>query len=294
MSNAALKWAFGAPIQSHGQKLLLALLADYANKDLIAWPSQDTLAKTVCADRKSIVRWLAALERSGYIARERRGGDGHGRATNVYRLLVGETGKVPLVPFSHEGQSPTGDTIAKSHQCHLANGSKVPMPSLAKSQPDPSKVPLVPYKPLIEASLEPLKEDLCASLDFETPASEAAEDCIAACLSAFEAPDLEADEELPQRPGPVVASEPAAEPSPSTAKIRDAQPRTEVHDSKTEVAGSTSKRLPGSPTGNVVSLTVVKTPKPKDAGLPFDDFYALYPRKKGKAEAAERWQKLPL
>ena len=123
MSVQALAWALDQPIDSHGAKLLLITLANYADERGHAWPGQSTLASHVRADRKSIIRWLQALERDGYLSVERRGGEGAGRKPNRYRLALplpgqspnratlgqgpaGATGKVP----TRSRQSPTGDT----------------------------------------------------------------------------------------------------------------------------------------------------------------------------------------
>ena len=133
MSVQALAWALDQPIDSHGAKLLLITLANYADERGHAWPGQSTLASHVRADRKSIIRWLQALERDGYLSVERRGGEGAGRKPNRYRLAL------PL-----PGQSPNRATLGK-----------VPPAPPAKSQPDPGKVPPVTQEPLAEPSEEP-------------------------------------------------------------------------------------------------------------------------------------------
>ena len=158
MSLRALSWALDAPIDSHGAKLLLIAIANYADDRGQAWPGQETLQRHVRANRKSIIRWISQLEAEGYLERKRRGGDGSGRRSNLYQLAIDEPKQSPTGDTSTAGQSPTQDTKGK-----------VPLGTLAKSHSDPSKVPLVTHEPLEEPLGEPSEGEARASDAPSTP-----------------------------------------------------------------------------------------------------------------------------
>lgn len=155
MAIEVIAWAMQAPIASHGAKLTLIALANYANDKGLAWPGQDTLRTIVQADRKSIIRWLQQLAAAGYITKTSRGGDGHGRLSNAYALHYHGPGNVPTAPHA----DPPNPLNAKSQP----GPGKVPPPPPgqsptavpAKSPPDPGKVPAAPPKPSEEPSEQP-------------------------------------------------------------------------------------------------------------------------------------------
>lgn len=77
------------------ERVLLLVLAEYADDRDCAWPSQDRLADNVETSLSTLRRCLARLEALGLLTREHRwvmdqAGDTH-RATNVYQLHVGAT-----------------------------------------------------------------------------------------------------------------------------------------------------------------------------------------------------------
>lgn len=77
------------------ERVLLLVLAEYADDRDCAWPSQDRLADNVETSLSTLRRCLARLETLGLLTREHRwvmdeAGDTH-RATNVYQLHVGAT-----------------------------------------------------------------------------------------------------------------------------------------------------------------------------------------------------------
>lgn len=77
------------------ERVLLLVLAEYADDRDCAWPSQDRLADNVETSLSTLRRCLARLETLGLLTREHRwvmdeAGDTH-RATNVYQLHVGVT-----------------------------------------------------------------------------------------------------------------------------------------------------------------------------------------------------------
>jgi hypothetical protein len=157
MSIKAIDWATERPIDSHGAKLLLVLIANYANEQGYAWPGQETLARQTRATRKSIIRWLAELERDGYLTRFRRGGDGSGRRSNLYRLNLEQCPPDDTLPGR---LSPPADTLGN-----------VPLTTQAKSPSGPSNVPLVTQDPSEEPSVKPSERDARAS-DAPSPAQQ--------------------------------------------------------------------------------------------------------------------------
>lgn len=77
------------------ERVLLLVLAEYADDRDCAWPSQDRLADNVETSLSTLRRCLVRLEALGLLTREHRWvmdevGDTH-RATNVYQLHVGAT-----------------------------------------------------------------------------------------------------------------------------------------------------------------------------------------------------------
>lgn len=77
------------------ERVLLLVLAEYADDRDCAWPSQDRLADNVETSLSTLRRCLARLEALGLLTRGHRwvmdeAGDTH-RATNVYQLHVGAT-----------------------------------------------------------------------------------------------------------------------------------------------------------------------------------------------------------
>jgi hypothetical protein len=171
VSVRALSWALDAPIDSHGAKLLLVAIANYADDKGRSWPGQDTLAGHVRADRKSIIRWISKLEADGYIQRERRGGDGTGRRSNLYQLALDAPGNRTSTSGCLTGQSPTEATL-QGGQCPTGDTlGKVPLVTQAKSQPDPGNVPLVTHEPS-EEPLEKKKRGEARASDAPSPPTE--------------------------------------------------------------------------------------------------------------------------
>ena len=67
---------------SAGAKLVYAMLLSYAWYNDAVYPGQDTMAKEMGAGKRSIVRFIAELEKIGYLEVKRRGQG----LTNVYVL----------------------------------------------------------------------------------------------------------------------------------------------------------------------------------------------------------------
>lgn len=100
MSNAAITWAFNAPIAKSADKLLLVCLANYANDTNLCWPSHARLVEKTALDRKTVIAGIHRLTASGWIvATEERAGP-NGRVV-VYRLAIERSH--PLPPGRSEG-----------------------------------------------------------------------------------------------------------------------------------------------------------------------------------------------
>lgn len=80
-------WVLDAEVGDPVAKLVLLILANRAGDDgWNSFPGQESIATQVEVSLDTIQRKLAALEESGWIIRERRGGYGEGRAQDRYYL----------------------------------------------------------------------------------------------------------------------------------------------------------------------------------------------------------------
>ena len=69
---------------SPGAKLAYSMLLHYAWQNNYCFPGQERLAKDMGAGKRSVIRFMAELERSGFIAVTRRGLG----QTNLYQLFL--------------------------------------------------------------------------------------------------------------------------------------------------------------------------------------------------------------
>jgi DNA-binding GntR family transcriptional regulator len=91
MSFQAMAWAVEQKTGSASTKLVLLILANYADNAGVCWPSQERLANDTDMTDRSIRNAVAALVERGLLkVGERRGTTGV-RKTNVYRLALPET-----------------------------------------------------------------------------------------------------------------------------------------------------------------------------------------------------------
>ncbi len=175
MSNAAINWAFNAPIAKSADKLLLVCLANYANDANLCWPSHARLAEKTALDRKTVIAGIHRLTASGWIvATEERAGP-NGRVV-VYRLAVERSHPLPVgrsegvnspvfpdpEPAAMVPKFPTDGPVFGTNETEV-NGPVFPDRS---SQISASMVPNFPidgpkfglrnpYRTLIEPSLNP-------------------------------------------------------------------------------------------------------------------------------------------
>jgi DNA-binding MarR family transcriptional regulator len=86
MSHKASHWAFERSPATHTQKLVLILLADWADETGLAWPKQSTLADKARLSIRHLRRVLDELEAEGYLRRvQTRRRDGR-RGVDNYQL----------------------------------------------------------------------------------------------------------------------------------------------------------------------------------------------------------------
>ena len=71
MSWQAIAWAIQQTTGSARRKLLLLALANYADKNGVCWPSQETLARDTEQSVDTVQRQLDVLERQKRVQRER-------------------------------------------------------------------------------------------------------------------------------------------------------------------------------------------------------------------------------
>jgi DNA-binding transcriptional MocR family regulator len=97
MSVQAITWALDYAAGSVTEKVLLLVLANYANEFGVSWPSQKTLADQTALGERTVRRVLADMERRGVIRRIiRRRGDGSRQSDMI--LLAAFEGRKPAPP----------------------------------------------------------------------------------------------------------------------------------------------------------------------------------------------------
>ena len=97
MSVQAITWALDYPAGSVTEKVILLVLANYANEYGISWPSQKTLADQTALGERTVRRVLADMERRGVIRRiVRRRGNGSRQSDMI--LLMAFSARKPAPP----------------------------------------------------------------------------------------------------------------------------------------------------------------------------------------------------
>ncbi len=67
MSIDATKWAWGAPVSTTPERIVLLSLADRAGEDHTAWPSAKRLCVDTCLDRKTVLKVISGLIEKGIL-----------------------------------------------------------------------------------------------------------------------------------------------------------------------------------------------------------------------------------
>lgn len=111
MSSQAVAWAIVHQAGGMSAKAVLLSLANYANEYGECWASQATIADGAECSVRQVRRILADLAERGLIERERRGGAGKGRETDMIRLRMRE---LPVILTSKRREETQPDNLAGS------------------------------------------------------------------------------------------------------------------------------------------------------------------------------------
>lgn len=84
MSFSAMSWASKQKVKTASQKLVLLMLANYADDEDKCWPSKKTLADVCCLSKAAICSNILKLEESGFLSVEKREG-----TSSIIRLNTG-------------------------------------------------------------------------------------------------------------------------------------------------------------------------------------------------------------
>lgn len=88
MSVEAIRWARATKTGKATAKLVLLILADFADKDGVCWPSQKRIAEESDQSVDTVQRRLRDLEKADLIVRSRRHGRRGGRTSDLYELQM--------------------------------------------------------------------------------------------------------------------------------------------------------------------------------------------------------------
>lgn len=111
MSSQAVAWAIVHTAGGMSAKVVLLSVANYANEYGECWAAQATLAAGAECSVRQLRRVLTDLEGRGLIERERRGGAGKGRETDMIRLRMRE---LPAILSAQQRPKEQPDKLAAS------------------------------------------------------------------------------------------------------------------------------------------------------------------------------------
>lgn len=148
MSIQAMSWAMAAQPASSTQKFVLVAVANYANEDGVAWPSQKRIATDTMLNRRTVQRCLEGLEVDGFIEREPFHREDGSRGTDKIHLKVVAQGG---------GSSPKGGGPVSRGQRSCVEEGGGPGPHQEPS-PEPSPKPSSSLTNVREADDSDLKE----------------------------------------------------------------------------------------------------------------------------------------
>jgi hypothetical protein len=189
VSVQAITWALDYAAGSVTEKVLLLVLANYANEFGASWPSQKTLADQTALGERTVRRVLADMERRGVIRRiVRRRGNGSRQSDMI--LLAAFEGRKPAPPGMLDDGPDDGPDIAEiGAPDQPANRDNRPMRPFDNRPPDPdppATVAALDTSKILKrtttardvparASSEPVGDQGAA------PAADAEAACLAAC-----------------------------------------------------------------------------------------------------------------
>ena len=155
MSIEALAWAFNLELPSAGAKLTLLALANFADENGEAYPSQTAISVKTCLSERAIRGHLSALEELGIITRVARKRANGSYTTDRFRIFIGgefTNGKFcqrqnlpedTKAPKPQRQNLPVVEKPAKTQRQNLpaaesANGKKRPQPAAESAAPESS------------------------------------------------------------------------------------------------------------------------------------------------------------
>jgi hypothetical protein len=144
MSNEAINWAKSVPVADPGRRLVLMILADYADAEWSTFVGQDRLAAESLVSKRTVQRILAEFEDRGLITRDER------RRPDGYRT----SDRITLHRFySIETESQATPCHVTSEPISRDNGT-----DLRRQPEQPQVTPGVHAEPSVEALVDPSVE----------------------------------------------------------------------------------------------------------------------------------------
>lgn len=129
MSFEAMAWAIRQEVGNTTAKFVLLMVANYADEQGRAWPSQERLAEGIEASRYTVMRALERLEVEGFLVREKRHRADGSRAADVIRLnLSGNLQRCKNEETKSQiaTAEPITEPISKHKKVTRARGSRLP------------------------------------------------------------------------------------------------------------------------------------------------------------------------
>ncbi|MBW7057523.1 helix-turn-helix domain-containing protein [Paracoccus bogoriensis] len=146
MSVQAITWALDYPVHSVTEKVILLVLANYANEYGVSWPSQKTLADQTALGERTVRRVLAAMDARGVIRRiARRRGNGSRQSDMI--LLAAFEARKPAPPGMIDGEEEPGEPGPSRQPANGDNRPDLP----------PANRPQWPHPPVTVAALDTSK-----------------------------------------------------------------------------------------------------------------------------------------
>ena len=178
MSFHLMAWATNVDVPPR-EKLVLIMLAEYANESGECFPSQAALAHRTGFSKRTIMRSLSDMEDLGVILRqERRRADGTRTSDTIVLNVLG----APILPRRPGGSlvenarvefKQQGDNLSP-HPDNYANVevSKVPTGHLQGDNESPARCPVVTAEPVIEPVSEPVTHQPALIAGMSAPSEE--------------------------------------------------------------------------------------------------------------------------
>jgi hypothetical protein len=132
VSFQAMNWASAQTTGNVGRKVVLLLLANYADEHGSCFPGQEKIAEETEQSVRTVRTQLAELERRGFIRRQHRGMAGGGRKSDRYFLNLGNAADFAGKGEPANGASRTGNSEQTNRQ-RVAEEPLVEPPGLEPS-----------------------------------------------------------------------------------------------------------------------------------------------------------------